>query len=77
MTLTELLEIERKFVADEDELGLSYAELIWSDVGMPVEPGALCRALERILRACQREGVRYPPILLRRRKKLERGTWAP
>jgi hypothetical protein len=25
----------------------------------------------------QREGVRYPAILLRRKKELERGTWSP
>jgi hypothetical protein len=77
MTLTELLEIERTLLLGEDELGLAYAEALWSAAGMPVEPQALCRALERILCACQREGVRYPAILLRRRKELERGTWAP
>jgi hypothetical protein len=74
MTLTELLEIERRLLAPEDELGLSYAELHWIDAGMPREPRALCRALKRILYVCQREGVRYPPILLRRKKELERGT---
>jgi len=77
MTLTELLEIKRKLLAPEEELGLSFAELMWNDAGMPVEPAALSRILERILCACQRESVRYPPILLRRRKELERGTWAP
>ena len=77
MTLTELLEIDRKLLADEDELGLSYAEALWIDAGMPLEPLALCRVLECILCVCQREGVRYPPILLRRRKELGRGTWAP
>ncbi len=69
MTLTELLDIERKLLLDEDELGLAYS-------GAPVEPRALCRILERILRSRQREGVRNPAILLRRRKELERGTWA-
>jgi len=77
MTLTELLEIERTLLAPEEEMGLSYAELLWNNAGTPVEPQALCRALERILCACRREGVRYPAILLRRRKELERGTWAP
>ena len=58
MTLTELLEIERKLLLDEDELGLAYAEALWNDAGAPVEPRALCRILERILCVCKREGVR-------------------
>ena len=35
------------------------------------------QSVERILCACQREGVRYPAVLLQRRKELDRGTWAP
>ena len=77
MTLTELLEIERERLVAEEEMGLAYAELLWNNAGMPVEPRALCRVLEHILCASRREGVRYPAILLRRRKELERGTWAP
>jgi hypothetical protein len=37
----------------------------------------LCRLLERILRTCQQEGIRYPPILLRRKKEMQRGVWEP
>jgi hypothetical protein len=35
MTLTELLEIERKLLLCEDELGFAFAEHLWKDTGMP------------------------------------------
>jgi hypothetical protein len=35
MTLTELLEIERKLLLCEDELEFAYAEHLWNDTGVP------------------------------------------
>jgi hypothetical protein len=77
MTLTRLLEIDRALLTPDESRGLALAELLWSRAGRPAEPCALCRALEKILSACQSEGLRYPPILLRRKKELERAAWAP
>jgi len=77
MTLTRLLEIDRALLTPDESRGLALAELLWSRAGRPAETGALCRALEKILGACQSEGLRYPPILLRRKKELERAAWAP
>jgi hypothetical protein len=77
MTLTRLLEIDRALLTFDESRGLALAELLWNRAGRPAEIGALCRALENILSACQSEGLRYPPILLRRKKELERAAWAP
>src|SRR5579872_2628253 len=77
LTLTQLLEIDAKLLAPEEERGLQLARLLWNDAGRPSERRALCRALERILTVCQQGGIRYPAILLRRKKELERGSWAP
>ena len=77
MTLTRLLEIERRLLTDPDDLGLRFAESLWISAGSPVESSELCRAIEDILLACEREGVHYPAILLRRKKEVERGTWKP
>jgi hypothetical protein len=77
MTLTRLLEIDRALLTHDENRGLALAELLWSRAGRPSEANALCRALEKILGACQSEGLRYPPILLRRKKELERAAWAP
>jgi hypothetical protein len=77
LTLTQLLEIDAKLLAPEEERGLILARLLWKEAGYPSERRALCRALERILTVSQDEGIRYPAILLRRKKELERGTWAP
>jgi hypothetical protein len=77
LTLTRVLEIDAKLLLPEDERGLQLARLLWDEDGRPSERRALCQTLERILTVCQREGIRYPAILLRRKKELERGTWAP
>ena len=77
LTLTRALEIDIKLIAFEEEKALLLARRLWEFDGRPIERQALCRSLERILTLCQREGVRYPAILLRRKKELERGTWAP
>lgn len=77
MTLTSLLEIERRFLTDEDERCLLLAERLWAAYGNPQEARELCRTLESILCACERRGLRYPPILLRRKRELQRGDWKP
>jgi hypothetical protein len=53
-----------------------YLKQLWNEDGCPSERQPFCRTLERILTFCQREGIRYPAILLRRKKELERGTRA-
>jgi hypothetical protein len=77
LTLTRALEIDIKLIPVEEDKALLLARSLWEFDGRPIEPQALRRSLERILTLCQREGVRYPAILLRRKKELERGTWAP
>jgi hypothetical protein len=77
LTLTRALEIDIKLVPVDEDKGLQLARELWAFDGRPIEPRALRQSLERILTLCQREGIRYPAILLRRKKELERGTWAP
>jgi hypothetical protein len=77
MTLTHLLRIDRKLVRRECEKGLYLAERIWSEAGQPTERRLLCDTLEVILDRCMASGVLFPPVLLKRKKELERGTWKP
>jgi hypothetical protein len=77
MTLTRLLEIKRDWILYEHERGLQLAERIWLDRGAPCKAEPLCDVLETILQRCVEEGICYPPILLRRRKELQRGAWSP
>jgi hypothetical protein len=77
VTLTRLLEIDRRIVRAEALDSLLYAERIWNECGCPAEGPALADALETILQRCAREAVYYAPILLQRKKALERGTWKP
>ena len=77
MTLERLLDIDRRFLTSEDSDGLKFAEAIFADAGTPTRGRLLIDTLERILTLCKREGIIYPPILLRRKRELQRGTWAP
>jgi hypothetical protein len=77
LTLTRLLEIKLRLLKYEDHRGLTFAERLWRERGSPTAPAELSEVLETILEACQREGLSYPPILLRRRKELQRGVWKP
>jgi hypothetical protein len=77
VTLTELLEIDLRLIFPIERPAMAYAESLWKNCGSPTKPKSLSRVLERIMVTCQREGVRYPPILLLRRKELQRGLWSP
>ena len=77
MTLTRLLEIKLSLLNFDEEPGLALAEQLWQGQGSPSEVRPLCDVLETILRRCKEEGILYPPILLLRKKGLERGSWSP
>jgi hypothetical protein len=76
-SLCQLLEINRKFVLREEAESLRLAESIWQEDGCPADPHELRRTIEKILRVCVREGIIYAPVLLLRKKTLDRGTWTP
>jgi hypothetical protein len=77
VTLTHLLEIEQKWVSWEVQRSLQEAERLWRERGSPTEPGPLEELLERVLTACQREGIPYAAVLLKRKRQLGRGEWKP
>jgi hypothetical protein len=77
MTFTSLLEIKRKLIRYEDEKGLHLAERVWIESGEPCEPQALCQTIDGILDLCMERGIRFPKILLARKKQLQCGTWKP
>jgi hypothetical protein len=77
VTLTDLLGIKLNLIKFEDERGLRLAEQLWDLHGKPSSGRALVDALENILQRCTEAGVPYPPILLKRKKEIERGVWTP
>jgi hypothetical protein len=77
MTLTRLLEINRKFVKADESDSVMLAERIWEQRGCPTGVRELIDLLEKVLSDCLQDGIRYAPILLQRKKALHRGTWAP
>jgi len=77
MTLTRLLEINRKFVKADESDSVMLAERIWEQRGCPTGVRELIDLLEKVLSDCLQDGIRYAPILLQRKKALHRRTWAP
>jgi hypothetical protein len=75
MTLTKTLKIDQKLLGMESREAIYVAERIWAARGSPRESKALAAVLEDILTACQRSALRYPPVLLLRKKQLERGEF--
>jgi hypothetical protein len=75
MDLLRLLQIDSSLIGPEARESLLLADRIWREAGAPREMWALVAALEEILRRCKESGIWYAPILLQRKKALERGTW--
>jgi hypothetical protein len=64
-------------LAEHHQKGLGIAELTWVKLGSPTERKSLITSLENVIVRCIDEGAEYPPILLKRKKELERGNWEP
>ena len=77
MTLTRLLEIESRLLSRAARSSMEIAQQVWAEHGRPVDGPSLIEVLEEAMQTCQQGGVRYPPILLKRKKELQRGEWSP
>lgn len=75
MTLTDLLKIDQTRVGARHAPGLRFAERLWMDAGKPTEAGPLADFIESVLSRCGKLQITYPPILLKRKKQVERGEF--
>jgi hypothetical protein len=69
MDLLRRLQIDAPLIGPEARESLLLAE------GSRREPWALVAALEKRLQRCKSLDIWYAPVLLQRKKALERGTW--
>lgn len=72
MNLVALLKIDVLVLNDAERRGLRLAEELWMKAGEPVEPEQLVPVLETILQQSRVRGIRYPRVLLLRKKELHR-----
>jgi hypothetical protein len=72
-----LLELEERLLKFEDRNSLETAARLWEKAGSPRARRNLIDFLENFLRTRQREGQYYAPILLRRKRELQRGDFHP
>ena len=62
-------------IVGEAQKSLLLADRMWHEEGCPSDAAALGAVLEKILRPCLASQIWCAPVLLQRRKALERGTW--
>jgi hypothetical protein len=77
MSLRGLFELESRLLDERHETAMHYAESAWMDAGSPRERRALIAVLESVIVGCNDRGLEYPPVILKRKKQLERGDWTP
>ena len=77
MNLIKYLEIDESQVHSDARRSLLLADKIWTENGSPLERWELVRVLEEILRRCIASGIWYAPMLLQRKKAIERDSWRP
>ena len=77
MNIEDLLEIEPKYIADNEQFALEILAQVWKRQGCPTERLQLIAVLRRTLDVCERRGHNYPKILLLRKGELTRGEWQP
>ena len=75
MTLTKTLQLKEKYLQYDDLRALAYCEKRWREEGQPTERWQLINFLEKMLRELKDYGG-YPKILLRRKKEIQRQTYA-
>jgi len=72
-----LLELDERFLKYEDRDSLEMAARLWEKAGRPRARRELIEFLENVLKGYQRECRHYAPILLRRKRELQRCDWKP
>jgi hypothetical protein len=77
MNLIKYLEIDESQVHPDARRSLLLAEKVWTENGSPLDRWELVRVLEEILRRCIASGIWYAPMLLQRKKAIERDSWRP
>jgi hypothetical protein len=77
VSLRRLLRIRDDYLTEQQQKAMRFAELAWVKSGSPIERKSLIAFLENTIVRCVEEGVEYPPILLKRKKELERHEWTP
>jgi len=77
VNLLEVLEVEQDKLPHQTRRAAYYCAERWVEAGKPTEPAALADFLDGALKFCQEVEFRYPKILLKRLKQLQRGEWMP
>jgi hypothetical protein len=73
-----VLEIDKAFFKSNDHYNaMEIAYRTWAELGRPTTRTGLSNVLEQTIKRTLERGHRYPPILLKRKRALDRGEWEP
>jgi hypothetical protein len=73
----EVLEIDSTRLRQAERPAADYCALRWQELGRPRDAEALGKFLDDVISFCPTVGLRYPKVLLKRLKQVQRGEWRP
>lgn len=76
MNIETLLDLDAKMTGNAPE-ALEVLQKTWEAQDKPKDPEKLIRVLSRTMDRCQREGILYPRIFLKRKGQLQRREFKP
>jgi hypothetical protein len=77
ITLWQVLDIDQRCIPFGNAMGAGRIAWWWGECGRPAGKVALSVFLHHSINRCVKDGVRYPKIVLKRLKEMQRGEWEP
>lgn len=77
LSLWQVLEIDERCIPVESRVAALKIAWWWGEYGRPAAKVVLSIFLHHAINACVREGIRYPKIVLKRLKQMQRDEWSP
>jgi hypothetical protein len=77
MSLQSILEIFTELLTDEERNWFPFGNEVYKCCGSPSERQQIAQALETMMAESIRRKKRYPRIIFKRLKQLQKGEWAP
>jgi hypothetical protein len=75
--LLQVLEVDASRLPHNTRVAVNYIKREWDSRGQPTERDALAEFLNRTVNVCTQMEMRYPKIILKRLKQLQRNEWHP
>ena len=77
VTLWQVLDVDERCIPLECRVAMLKIPYWWNECGRPAGKVSLSVFLHHVLNRCVQDGIRYPKVVLKRLKQMQRGEWKP